>query len=284
MYPDLTLGVLSIVQTAAASLLATSEPAFLDIARRTLTATTVGMLTMQGLKWMYMPGASESNAYEFARLVLRIATGLTMLVFYVQPIPGMGISASHIVLDSTAYLASLLDARSTELAFSAIDDLWSRAVYPSVTDIGAMGMWLILYAVVLAAKAATIAVIAFSFIASATLALVGPLFVACYPVPALSHWFQGWLRAFVSYSFLRVVTLAYLSIGQKLITTFVAQLPPTISPDLYALYLVQVVAVLVTFVTGIVALPLVNSSIFSGGSSTGGVGTGVLTMIARRGH
>lgn len=282
MYPDETLGVLAIVQSAVTQMLLTSEPAFLDIGQRVFMYAAIAMLSWHGLSWLYMPGASEAKSWEFARIIVRIATGLTMLVFYESPIPGIGISASNVVTDSTAYLASILDARSVELAFRAIDDLWSRAVFPDWTNIGAMLMWFLLYLVVAAAKAATLAVVSYALIASAACALVGPLFCATYAVPALSFLFVGWVRSFVSYSFLPVMALAYLNIGQHVITAFVERIPPTIDADIFPLYIVQMVVVLLVFVTGIVALPFLNSSLFSG-HSTGGSGAGILTTIIRRG-
>jgi hypothetical protein len=50
--------------------------------------------------------------FGFARLLLTIAFGYAMIAFYETPIPGIGVSFSNLITDQTAFLASLISARS----------------------------------------------------------------------------------------------------------------------------------------------------------------------------
>ena len=70
------------------------------------------------------------------------------------------------------------------------------------------------------------AVIAFGLIASAVCALVGPLFVPFFIVPKLDWLFWGWLKAFIQYSFIPVVAIAFLMVFERFIFRYVTTLPP----------------------------------------------------------
>ena len=103
-------------------------------------------------------------------------------------------------------------------------------------------------------------------IASAVCALVGPLFVPFFIVPTLEWLFWGWLKAFIQYSFM-------LGHRQRLHLRLRA-VPQPVSADpaagpaarRSALYGVHAVMILVTFTVGVLLVPSLTSSIFSGRS------------------
>jgi hypothetical protein len=118
--------------------------------------------------------------------------------------------------------------------------------------------------VIALAKAVSMAVIAFGLIASAVCALVGPLFVPFFIVPKLDWLFWSWLKSFIQYSFIPVVAIAFLMIFERFIFRYVTTLPPSITEAEYGVYALQAIAVIVTFCTGILLVPSLTTSIFSG--------------------
>src|SRR6266446_6211915 len=123
--------------------------------------------------------------------------------------------------------------------------------------------WSVLLLIALA-KALSLAVIAFGLIASAVCGLLGPIFVPFFIVPKLDWLFWGWLKAFVQYSFVPVVAIAFLMIFERFVYRYVTTLPPAITSAEYGVYGLQTVAVIATFCVGIILVPSLTNSIFSG--------------------
>src|SRR5215470_12382918 len=61
---------------------------------------------------------------------LFLAFGYAMIAFYAVPIPGIGISFSHLITDQTHEFANILDASSLELTFQHLDELWQHFQQP----------------------------------------------------------------------------------------------------------------------------------------------------------
>ena len=114
------------------------------------------------------------------------------------------------------------------------------------------------------AKALSLAVIAFGLIASAVCALLGPIFVPFFIVKQLDWLFWGWLKSFIQYSFIPVVAIAFLMVFEQFVFRYVTTLPPTITQAEYGIYALQSMAVLGTFCVGILLVPSLTNSIFSG--------------------
>ena len=108
--------------------------------------------------------------------------------------------------------------------------------------------------------------IAFGLIASAVCALLGPLFVPFFIVPKLDWLFWGWLRSFIQYSFVPVVAIAFLMVFEQFVFRYVSTLPPMITQAEYGVYAIQAFAVVATFCMGILLVPSLTQSIFSGSS------------------
>src|SRR4051794_33929160 len=55
--------------------------------------------------------AGNLNVEKFASMLMTVALGLCMMRFYTHPIPGVGISFSHLIQDYGTGLANQLNAR-----------------------------------------------------------------------------------------------------------------------------------------------------------------------------
>src|SRR5207253_6833809 len=185
--------------------------------------------------------------------------------YYESPIPGIGVSFSNLITDQAHYLANKLEARSFELVWDHLDELWSHFVPPDAWSILANLLYWVLLLVVGVAKTLSLAVVAFGLIASAVCALVGPIFVPFFIVPKLDWLFWSWFKAFVQYSFIPVIALAFLMVFERFVFQFLTTLPPGITEDLYMVYGLQAFVVIGVFTVGILLVPSLTSSIFSGG-------------------
>jgi hypothetical protein len=254
------------VQQAITSLLQTQEPTFIAIGTRMFLSFATIVLVWQGIRIMLSARPVGDQMFGFAKLVLMIAFGYAMITYYESPIPGLGISFSNLITDHTGYLASLLSARSVQNAQTSLNSLWNALEQPSVWSLLANLLYWLMLIVIALAQFALMFVVSFGLIASAVCALLGPLFVPFFIVPTMEWMFWGWLKSFIQYSFVPVVANAYIFIFEHFLSGYLQTLPPGIRLEDQLLYGVHAVMVLLTFTVGVLLVPSLTASIFSGRS------------------
>jgi type IV secretory pathway VirB6-like protein len=163
-------------------------------------------------------------------------------------------------------LASLIGARSIQDAQQSLNTLWNALQQPDAWSMLANLLYWTLLLVIALAQFALMFVVCFSMIASAICALVGPLFVPFFIVPTLEWLFWGWLKAFIQYSFTLVIANAFIFVFERFLSRYLQTLPPGLRLEEQLLYGVHAVMILVTFTVGVLLVPSLTSSIFSGTS------------------
>src|SRR3989442_128129 len=267
MPPQPSLNLLPTVQQAITSLLTTYEPEFLRFGYRLFLAFATILIVWEGIRLMFSHESPGESLFDFAKLLMFVSFGYAFIVFYEAPLPGIGVSFSNLITDQAHYFTRVLEARAFDNIYRHFDELSSHFMQPDTWSIlGNLFYWTVLLLVALA-KALSLAVIAFGLIASAVCALLGPIFVPFFIVPKLDWLFWGWLKAFIQYSFIPVVAIAFLMIFERFVYRYVTTLPPTITSAEYGVYGIQAVIVMATFCIGIVLVPSLTKSIFTG---TGG--------------
>ena len=254
------------VQQAIQFLLRTQEPAFIAIGMRMFMSFATILLVWHGIRLMFSSRPLGDHMFGFAKLVLVIAFGYAMITYYETPIPGIGISFSNLITDHTAYLASILSARSVQNAQNSLNTFWNSLEQPSFWAVFANLLYWLMLIVIGLAQFALMFVVSFGLIASAVCALLGPLFVPFFIVPQLEWMFWGWLKSFVQYSFVPVVANAYIFIFERFLSGYLQTLPPGVRLEDQLLYGVHAVMVLITFTVGVLLVPSLTASIFSGRS------------------
>jgi hypothetical protein len=262
--PSPRLAIVATIQEAVTSLLTTYEPEFLRFGYSLFVSFALILLVWQGVRMMFGGRPLGDQLFEFAKLLLFIAFGYTFIAYYATPIPGFDTSFSHLITDQTQEFANILDARSLELVFDHLDQLWQHFMQPDAWSILANLLYWLLLIVVTLAKVVSLAVVAFGLIASAVCALLGPIFVPFFIVPKLDFLFWSWFKAFLQYSFMPVVALAFLMIFERFIFQYLTTLPPGITEDLYMVYGLQALVIIGVFCLGIFLIPSLTSSLFSG--------------------
>ena len=266
MPPQPALNLVPTIQQAISSLLTTYEPAFLQLGYQLFLSFATILLTWHGIRMMFSSEGLGERMFEFAKLLLFISFGYSFIAFYESPIPGIGISFSNLITDQTGYLQAVLEARAFDNIYRHFDALSEHFMQPDPWSILANLIYWTILVVIAGAKAISMAVIAFGLIASAVCGLLGPLFVPFFIVPKMDWLFWGWLRSFIQYSFVPVVAIAFLMVFEQFVFRYITTLPPMITQAEYGVYALQAFAVVVTFCAGILLVPSLTQSIFSGSS------------------
>jgi len=258
------LNLVPTVQQAITNLLTTYEPEFLSFGYHLFLSFAVILIAWQGIHMMLAGESLGDQLFDFAKLLLFISFGYALIAFYESPLPGIGVSFSNLITDQAAHFESVLEARAFDNIYQHFDELADHFLQPDAWSILANLIYWTVLLLIAFAKALSLAVIAFGLIASAVCGLLGPIFVPFFIVPKLDWLFWGWLKAFIQYSFIPVVAIAFLMIFERFVFRYVTTLPPTITSAEYGVYGLQAVAVVATFCMGIVLVPSLTTSIFSG--------------------
>ena len=264
MEPQPRLAIVGSIQQAISTMLMTYEPEFLRFGYSMFVAFATILIVWEGIKMMLDNDSLGDHMFDFAKLLMFISFGYALIAYYESPLPGIGVSFSNLVTDQAHVFANILDARSLELVFDHLDTLWGQFVQPDAWSILANLLYWLLLIVVTLAKVVALAIVAFGLIASAVCALLGPIFVPFFIVPKLDWLFWSWFKSFVQYSFVPVVAFAFLMIFERFIFQFLTTLPQGITEDYYLVYGLQAFVIVGVFAAGILLVPSLTSSIFSG--------------------
>ncbi len=215
-------------------------------------------------------GPMTSFHFEnFAGLLMTIAFGFGMMTYYSHPIPGIGMSFYHLVVDQGLNLANQLNHSLVQEVWDRLNSLYFGMEMPGLSIVLNV-MEVIRYTVVIlcliAAQAAIFAVIAFGYVATAISVLLGPVFIPFYIVPSMEWLFWGWLKAFVQYAFYPVVANAYLLVFGNLLIHFVDSHPAPYDGATILVLFFPLVLLLVAFTYGILKIPSLVNSLFTGRS------------------
>jgi hypothetical protein len=264
MEPNPRLAIVASVQQAISNLLLTYEPEFLRFGYRLFVAFATILIVWQGIRMMLTRDGLGDQMFGFAKLLLFISFGYALIAFYEAPLPGIGVSFTNLITDQASQFANILDARSLEMMFDHLDELWERFVQPDPWSILANLLYWLLLIVITLAKVLSLAVVAFGLIASAVCALLGPIFVPFLIVPKLDWLFWSWFKSFIQYSFIPVVAFAFLMVFERFVFQYLTTVPAGITEDQYMVYGLQALVVIGVFAVGILLVPSLTNSIFAG--------------------
>jgi hypothetical protein len=241
---------------------------------------TLGMNLFRGfavilLAWFgiksALASASGHGGFQldrFASLVLTIAFGYAMITYYANPIPGIGVSFYRLITDEGANLAKQIELATLQDVKQRLDSMYPSLESPTMIFASALEIlhFVILVLGIALAEAAAFAVIAFGYIASAIAVLVGPVFIPFFIVPQLEWLFWNWLKALLQYAFYPVIANAYVFVMGSVLNHFVDSHPPPYDSGAMALLFLPLVFLLFAFTYGVLKIPSLVNSIFSGRS------------------
>ena len=226
------------------------------------------LIVWYGIKMMFGRRDPSGEIFGFAKLLLTIAVVYSALTYYDQPVPGLGVSATDLVLGQAHRLTDAITYEAFEQIQLGLSDLWRRfepanpfSLLPNLT------YWALLLIIGLA-QAVVLFVTAFGLIASGVCLVMGPLFIPFALVPSFEWLFWGWLKALVQYSFMQVVAQLFIALFSSYVLAYLTQVPPGLTVEGTLLWGLYSVMVLISFTLGVLMVPSLTASLFSGQIAT----------------
>jgi hypothetical protein len=219
------------------------------------------------LSWFGVQSALAGSGFPWAKftaLLQQLLFCYVMLAFYTVPIPGLGISFTHLILDQVQSMMTTLNQTSVQGVMETLNGLDNNLPYPAPYEVISIIRFFILELCIVAAQAVTLVVTMFGFVATAIIILLGPLFIPFKIVPEMEWMFWGWFRAFIQYAFYQLIATAYVFVFGDFLTRFLGTKGTGLSGSDMAVLFVPLVLVLVTFALGMTKVPALTFSIFSG--------------------
>jgi type IV secretory pathway VirB6-like protein len=247
------------------------RPEFLDFGMHMLLTMGAISVAYEGYKWMGHSQPTNERLYGLLKKLFTIAIGYSFLAFYAAPVPGVGVSLTHVITDTTAHFTTVLGARYVANVFQHFNELQTRFIAPGMMDVVGGLIYLVIIVAQTLAIVLSIAVMSFGLIASAVLVLLGPIFVPFFIVPKLDFLFWAWLKALIEYSFVPVVTSAVLLLFEGFVNAVLTWVPKGVTVDKYPVYGLQVILVALTFCWVLWKVPSLTASIFSGRGGQSGL-------------
>lgn len=228
-------------------------------------------------------GGPGFNMGKFLSFFMLITFTYVLVKFYDSSIPGIGYSLKGFINGGAQYLVSQIGTDSAANITSTLKQaeavegpgMMSAALNPYNAIIFA------LIQVLISTLAALVSVIiAYGAVASTITGLLGPLFIPFLVFEKLAFLFWGWLRAFLGFSFYKVVAAATLSVISQLLAHYYTMMGGFVDPGSMVKELPMLI--LLVLVSGFMLLrvPAMTATIFSGHTGGHDAGTGVLTSLA----
>jgi hypothetical protein len=201
---------------------------------------------------------------RFATLLITIAFGYTMIVYYRAPIPGFGISFTQLLTDQPIFLARQLEIAQVQRLSDRLNQLFLTMEQPLLFNVSAIVGYFLVALAVTAARVALLAVIAFGLVATGVAVLVGPLFIPFFIVPQLEWLFWSWLKSILQYAFYQVIAQAFVFVFGTFLMNFLDAFPPPYTVDRLLVGGFHLIFLLLAFTYGLLKVPSLTHSLFSG--------------------
>jgi hypothetical protein len=263
---------------AAKAFIDQNRSLFLDVGTTLYTSFAVILIVWVGVK---IALSGEFDASRFASFIMMLAFGKALLFYW----NGGPFSLPDLVMGQADWLSKRIDQRAVSELGAAVDHLINAppaGVLSLVSNVAGSAWWLAEVVALVLLQIVAHFVIAYGEIALAVCILLGPIFLPFFIVPKLDWLFWGWFKAFIQYSFYRVVASAVVfMVSQAMHHIFsppaTAAIQAALNP---AQQMVDTVAAGVC-VASILKIPSLVSNIFSGSAGSDGGAVAIMQSAVR---
>jgi hypothetical protein len=268
-------GLFEYIAQACQSLAATAAPSITAIGIHIVIALATIIMVWFGVQEALASAQGEGgfSMGRFLNLFMLLTFAYVMVNYYDSSIPGLGFSIKSFIDGGTSNLVSLIGSDGSTTMLSEIHAASSKTG-PSLLTSMMSPYYAIVYSAVqflLALLAAIVsAILAYGAIAGTIIGLLGPIFIPFLVFDKLDWLFWGWLKAYLGFSFYKVVAAATMNVLAHVLTNYYIQLgqsvsdPSTIVQTLPLLVVLVLVNVYILF-----KIPTMTHSLFSGGGGGG---------------
>src|ERR1700726_1552170 len=266
------MGVLNWITQGCDALTTTASPTIDALGVRMCIALATIMLVWFGVQESLASthGGQGFHMGRFLSFFMLITFAYTLVRFYDSSIPGVGQSFRGFINGGAQYLVSVIGSDSITSIQSTLNQAQATSgpgMMKALMNPYYAIVYVIIQVLIATFSAAVSAIVAYGAIPSAVVGLLGPVFIPFLVFDKLDFLFWGWVRAFISFSFYKVVAAACLSVLSHILvgyyTNFInATDPVTMVKNFPLLLLLILVNVFV-----LLKIPALTASIFSGSSS-----------------
>lgn len=273
------------ITQACSSLTSTVAPSIDAIGVHICVALATIMLVWFGVQEALASaqGGPGFSMAKFLSFFMLITFAYTMVKFYDSSIPGIGYSLKGFINGGAQQLVDLIGTDSTSQILSILKQAEAQEGPGMVSTVASPYNAIIfaLIQVLIAALSAIVSlIVAYGAVASSIVGVLGPIFIPFLVFDKLEFLFWGWLRAFLGFTFYKVVAAATLSILSQLLAHYYAIMSGFVDPAKMVQQLP--VLILLVLVNGFILLkvPAMTATIFSGHTGGHDAGTGILSSLA----
>jgi hypothetical protein len=261
------------ITAAILDLLTRDGDLFLTLGRNLFRGLAVILVAWFGIRAALASaeGGAALPLGQFATLLLTIAFGFTMITYYRAPIPGIGVSFTQLLTDQPIFLARELEVTQVQRLSDRLNELYLSMELPLLFNVPALVGYFLVALAVTAARVVLLAVIAFGLVATGVAVLVGPLFIPFFLVPQLDWLFWGWLKSLLQYAFYQVIAQAFVFVFGSFLINFLDAFPPPYTVDRLLVGGFHLIFLLLAFTYGLLKVPSLTHSLFSGGAGESAV-------------
>jgi hypothetical protein len=279
------MDLLSWITQACNSLSSTVSPSVDSMGVHICIALATIMLVWFGVQEALASaqGGAGFSVGKFLNFFMLITFAYAMVKFYDSSIPGIGYSIKGFINGGAQHLVDLIGTDSAISILNTLKQAESNegpGMMSSMTSPYNAIIFALIQVLIAGLSALISVIIAYGAIASTIVGLLGPVFIPFLVFDKLDFLFWGWLRAFLGFSFYKVVAAATLSILSQLLAHYYAMMGGFVDPGTMVKQLP--VLILLVLVNGFILLkiPAMTATIFSGHTSGHDAGTGIITGIA----
>jgi hypothetical protein len=281
-------GLFDFIAQGCQSLAATAAPSITAMGIHIVIALATIMLVWFGVQEALASahGGAGFSMGRFLNLFMLLTFAYAMVNYYDSSIPGLGFSIKGFIDGGTTNLVILIGSDGSTTMLNEIHAAAAKTGPSMLTSMMSPYYSLVYFVVqvLLGALAAIVsAILAYGAIASTIIGLLGPIFIPFLVFDKLDWLFWGWLKAYLGFSFYKVVAAATMNVLSHVLTNYYIQLgqsvsdPSTIVQALPLLILLVMVNVYILF-----KIPAMTQSLFGGhtGGHDGGLGVAMMAIRA----
>ncbi len=276
------MGLLNFITQGCDQLASTAAPSITAMGLRMCIALATIMLVWFGVQEA-LASAQGGAGFSMARFVsffILITFAYTMVKFYDSAIPGVGSSLKGFINGGAQNLVGLIGTDSTDSIMNTLSQAQQNAgpgMVASFTQPYLVLVYAITQVLLGLFSALTAAIIGYGAVASTIIGLLGPIFIPFLVFDKLEFLFWGWLKAYLSFAFYKVVAAAALSVLGHVITAYYTNFVNANDPATMVENFPLLLLLIITNIFILLKIPALTASIFSGSSSGHDGGMGLIT-------
>lgn len=214
---------------------------------------------------------------EIIRFLLRLAVCCLLETYWVNPVPGTGISLNHFFSTVAQGIVTVFDQNSLQNFTQLLADAGNQMGAPGMFSIPEQICYWLVQIFLALASAILFVINISSFIFYAITALFGPLFIPLYMTNSFRGKFYHFVEVLLSFAMIRVVASAFIFVWEGFMNTFLQQtFHGDYSIGMWIANFIPFVMVFMAFIINMLFIPAITQAIFGGGASVAGTVQGAV--------